>query len=823
MKREMLPMHRIDIAEAPALGSMRRSNASASAASVSAAVHNHQRSATDYVRMVTPTRVDHEQDYPDSRDDDEFVLQCGHTQCGYEDEQKPAPPPPSANGRSPPLASDSRVSMTSRLVSEGQRWYARLNPNQELKLLTNHFRDPRMEESYQVFTSMVDFLIARRILLFMLVFEVMAFLLFLYLKTACVTSVSDVVQDSISGYTSVMLAESSSSSSTSSSPSSSSSAGGASCSTYSVHSHLERSQVALMWAFAPLALLYGGFPLQWIEGSMRLRIGIYYIRRRWKAITTFIVLLWAVGLELFVYHVLLIVRDHMRTYIPQQLTCATTVDVPFIWYEHSQWTSRHDMALTLSTWVLIYGRTLAYSVIMGMMAVLATFAGIFSVSLKLDFTHVLFVSMSLWLLTLGFLIFGPSMSLNSTTSVNASKQSFLFLLCVLLPTVFTLMATYSTDRAARMAYAMKLRAERMNTTLKLDLSVKRIGLENQSVAPDEEEAMKDALARAGDMKKVQDVSIPFDDLELKEIISTNAHGEVLLADYYGTLVVLKRLVRSALTPEGLTDFKLRVDMLASLRHPNVVQFIGATFDNLSNVGFVLEYMERGDLFSLIRSPIPLTWSDPLLKIATDVAQGVSYLHNCEKPIVHRDLKSSNLLCTPTYSCKITDFCQSKRQSVAGAGLFSTMVGTAYWVAPEILRQERYDVQVDCYSFGVILIELETRKDPYYNVSTRGTMDLMRRVAAGELRPMIPESCSLRRRDLINRCLDSNPKRRPRMTAILHTLQHEVRQELVDLTMAENARDTRRMMLLQRHQQLNRRGVRDLLLVDDENGDGDSSE
>lgn len=806
----MLPMHRIDIAEAPALGS----NASASAVSVSAAVHNHQQAATDYMRIVTPTRVDHEPEYPDSRDDDEFQY-VGHTQYSSELEQKAAPPlvSASAHSRSPPVTSDSRVSMTSRLVSGGQRWYARLNPNQELKLLTNHFRDPRMEESYQVFTSMADFMIARRILLFMLVFEVMAFLLFLYLKTACVTSVSDIVQDSITGYTSVMLADSSSSSSSS----------GASCSTYSVHSHLERAQVALMWAFAPLALLYGGFPLHWIEGSMRLRIGVYYIRRRWKAITTFIVLLWAVGLELFVYHVLLMVRDHMRTFVPDQLTCGATIDVPFDWYQHSQWTSRHDMALTLTTWVLIYGRSLAYSVIMGMMAVLATFAGIFSVSLKLDFTHVLFVSMSLWLLTLGFLIFGPSMSLNSATSVNASKQSFLFLLCVLLPTVFTLMATYSTDRAARLAYAMKLRAERMNTTLKLDLSVKRIGLENHSVAPDEEEAMKDALARAGDMKKIQDVSIPFDDLELKEIIATNAHGEVLLADYYGTLVVLKRLVRSALTPEGLTDFKLRVDMLTSLRHPNVVQFIGATFDNLSNVGFVVEYIERGDLFTLLRSPIPLTWSDPLLKIATDVAQGVSYLHNCEKPIVHRDLKSSNLLCTTTYSCKITDFCQSKRQSVAGGGLFSTMVGTPYWVAPEMLRQERYDVQVDCYSFGVILIELETRKDPYYNVSIRGTMDVMRRVAAGELRPMIPESCSPRRRDLITRCLDSNPKRRPRMTAILHTLQHEVRQELVDLTMAENARDKRRMLLLQRHQQLNRCGVRDLLCVDDENGDGDSSE
>uniref|UniRef100_M4B2U1 Protein kinase domain-containing protein n=1 Tax=Hyaloperonospora arabidopsidis (strain Emoy2) TaxID=559515 RepID=M4B2U1_HYAAE len=229
----------------------------------------------------------------------------------------------------------------------------------------------------------------------------------------------------------------------------------------------------------------------------------------------------------------------------------------------------------------------------------------------------------------------------------------------------------------------------------------------------------------------------------------------------------------------------------------------------------MEYLKRGDVLSLLRSSIALAWSDPLLKIATDVAQGVSYLHNCDPPLVHRDLKSSNLLCTRTYSCKVSDFGESKRQLLPGK-LFSTIVGTPYWLAPEILREERYDMQVDCYSFGVILVELETRHEPYHDLPKNyTTIDIMMSVSRGALRPTIPVSCSPCRRKLITRCLDNDPRRRPKMTEILYALQHEVRQELLDQNSMDVVSDKRRMVLMQQHQRLNRRGLQNLMHAHDE--------
>ncbi|RMX62514.1 hypothetical protein DD238_007995 [Peronospora effusa] len=486
--------------------------------------------------------------------------------------------------------------------------------------------------------------------------------------------------------------------------------------------------------------------------------------------------------------------------------------MPLSLYDTSEWKniSKVDGPMTMLSWLQMYDVNLVYSLLMGVMAMLTACAGIVAVAMKLDFTHVVLLAVTEWITTLMLCFLGATPLFSSSRPV-MSNEAFLFVLCVFLPTCFTLTATYSEDRAARMAYASKVRAERINTTLKLDLSVKQIGLENRNaMTRGEKEALKRALSASGDMELLMTVSIPFADLKLKEILAKTPNGEVLVGEYHQTDVVVKRLAQSCLTAEGVAAFKSKVELLACLRHPNIVLFIGATFDNLSNVGLVMEYLERGDVLSLLRSPIALTWSDPLLKVATDVAQGVSYLHNCDPPLVHRDLKSSNLLCTRTYSCKVSDFGESKQQLLPGK-LFSTIVGTPYWLAPEILREERYDAQVDCYSFGVILVELETRHEPYHDLpKDYTTIDIMMGVSRGALRPTIPVSCSPCRRKLISQCLDNDPTRRPKMTEILYALQHEVRQELLDQNSTDIVCDKRRMVLMQQHQRLNRRGLQDLM-------------
>ncbi|CAH0479930.1 unnamed protein product [Peronospora belbahrii] len=684
-----------------------------------------------------------------------------------------------------------------------------MNPRMDLKLVSNHFRDEKMEESYQLYSSTVDFPVARRLMLALVLCESVVYFLYLQMKDTCIApSGNDYAWINLLGsFLQVDILVTSSKTTRVRT----------SCVAFIEPMAKDHKLTLLLWSFAPFAILYGMLPLKYVEGSMRLRIGVYYIRRHWKIIATLIVLCWSAGLAIFVHHILHGMRKNLQQSIANGMICALDTAMPLSWYDMSEWNkvSGSDGPMTLSSWLQVYDSKLVYSLFMGVLAMLAAFAGIVAVAMKLDFTHVLLLAVTEWITTLLLCFLGGTPLFSSSERV-MSNEAFLFFLCVLLPTCFSLTATYSEDRAARMAYASKVRAERINTTLKLDLSVKQTGLENRNaMSRDEKEALERALSASGDMELFMSVSIPFADLKLKEILAKTPIGEVLIGEYHQTDVVVKRLAQSCLTADGLAAFKSKVELLACLRHPNIVLFIGATFDNLSNVGLVMEYLERGDVLSLLRSPIALAWSDPLLKIATDVAQGVSYLHNCDPPLVHRDLKSSNLLCTRTYSCKVSDFGESKRQLLPGK-LFSTIVGTPYWLAPEILREERYDTQVDCYSFGVILVELETRREPYHDLpKDYTTIDIMMGVSRGALRPTIPVSCSPCRRKLISRCLDSDPSCRPKMTEILHALQHEVRQELLDQNSTDIVCDKRRMMLMQQHQRLNRHGLQDLMFAHEE--------
>lgn len=684
---------------------------------------------------------------------------------------------------------ESSRSSTTALMSDTaqQSWFARIEPSRDMNRISNRFRDERLEESYQLYTSMVDLAGARRTFLFILVAQILAYLFFVLLQTRCLG------------------------------PETPARINGTECFTYIMPEHVGYDFV--LWAFAPFALLFGLFPLKFLEKTMRLRIVIYYFRRRWKSVALLILLLWSVGLLVYMHRLLFAVRKNRQNMINDgETSCGKTIEMERSWYEESCFFDQHPKRtyMSLQYWILMYQGKIAHTIIIVVMSLVIAVTGIVSYTIKLDFPHIVFNSCAMWVTTLLLRVFGITFSQNSRPAHNYGLLGIL-LLAALLPSAITIIATYAEERSTRVAYASKVRAERMNTTLKLDLSIKRMGLENRNLPREEKEMIEEELLNASDTRVLQQVSIPFAELDLKDVLAKTPSGDVLLADYHGTQVVLKRLALSSCNPEGLKDFKARVQMLAMIRHPNIVLFIGATYDNLANVGTIMEYLERGDVFSLLRSSIALTWSDPLLKIATDVALGVSYLHNCDPPLVHRDLKSSNLLCTTTYSCKISDFGEAKRQ-VVGGGLFSTIVGTPYWLAPEILREEKYDTQVDCFSFGIVLIELETRKDPYFDRTEESTIDIMMQVARGTLRPSIPSSCSPCRRDLILRCLDADPKKRPKMTEILHALQNEVRQEVFDQNSYDQGRDRRRMMLMQSHQRLNRRGVRDLIVQSQDDSD-----
>jgi serine/threonine kinase 3 len=94
-----------------------------------------------------------------------------------------------------------------------------------------------------------------------------------------------------------------------------------------------------------------------------------------------------------------------------------------------------------------------------------------------------------------------------------------------------------------------------------------------------------------------------------------------------------------------------------------------------------------------------------------VCQGFEYLHNLDPPIVHRDVKAGNLLMNSDGDCKLADFGVAAR---LGTGQRQTQIGSPFWMAPEIISENPYDVKVDIWSLGITILELAEMKPPHFD-------------------------------------------------------------------------------------------------------------
>ncbi|KAL3664561.1 hypothetical protein V7S43_010314 [Phytophthora oleae] len=148
-------------------------------------------------------------------------------------------------------------------------------------------------------------------------------------------------------------------------------------------------------------------------------------------------------------------------------------------------------------------------------------------------------------------------------------------------------------------------------------------------------------------------------------------------------------------------------------HPHIITLIGIAWDSLSDMCVVLEFMDGGDLRTLLTSyeeaKHPVGFDKQKATIALHVCEALTYLHSLMPPDIHRDLKSRNLLLNRNFEAKLTDFGISKER------LDQTMtagVGTSLWMAPEVMLGEKYDVKADIFSLGVVLSELDVHTLPY---------------------------------------------------------------------------------------------------------------
>ncbi|XP_050380166.1 serine/threonine-protein kinase EDR1 [Argentina anserina] len=270
---------------------------------------------------------------------------------------------------------------------------------------------------------------------------------------------------------------------------------------------------------------------------------------------------------------------------------------------------------------------------------------------------------------------------------------------------------------------------------------------------------------------VSESEIPWEDLVIGERIGLGSYGEVYHADWNGTEVAVKKFLDQDFSGAALAEFKREVRIMRRLRHPNVVLFMGA-ITRSPNLSIITEFLPRGSLYRIIHRPHCQIEERRRLKMALDVARGMNCLHSSNPTIVHRDLKSPNLLVDKNWNVKVGDFGLSRLKHNTFLSSKST-AGTPEWMAPEVLRNENSNEKCDVYSFGVILWELATLKLPW---SGMNPMQVVGAVGFQNRRLDIPKEVDPPVARIIWQCWQTEPNLRPsfsELTVALKPLQRLV--------------------------------------------------
>ncbi|XP_011032503.1 PREDICTED: serine/threonine-protein kinase EDR1-like isoform X1 [Populus euphratica] len=249
--------------------------------------------------------------------------------------------------------------------------------------------------------------------------------------------------------------------------------------------------------------------------------------------------------------------------------------------------------------------------------------------------------------------------------------------------------------------------------------------------------------------------ICWEDLVFGERIGLGSYGEVYHADWNGTEVAVKKFLDQDFSGAALDEFKREVRIMRRLRHPNVVLFMGAV-TRPPNLSIITEFLPRGSLYRILHRPQCQIDEKRRIKMALDVARGMNCLHASTPTIVHRDLKSPNLLVDENWTVKVCDFGLSRLKHNTFLSSKST-AGTPEWMAPEVLRNEPSNEKCDVYSFGVILWELATLKSPW---SGMNPMQVVGAVGFQNRRLEIPKEVDPLVARIIWECWQTDPNLRP---------------------------------------------------------------
>nr|GEU98093.1 serine/threonine-protein kinase HT1-like [Tanacetum cinerariifolium] len=302
---------------------------------------------------------------------------------------------------------------------------------------------------------------------------------------------------------------------------------------------------------------------------------------------------------------------------------------------------------------------------------------------------------------------------------------------------------------------------------------------------------RDREASNNNNAKKEEWEIDLAKLDIRNVIAHGTYGTVYRGVYDGQDVAVKvldwgedGLATAAETANLRTSFRQEVAVWHKLDHPNVTKFVGASMgtsdlkipsNSTSNSDHnslpsraccvVVEYLPGGTLKKyLIRNSRKKLSFKIVIQLALDLSRGLSYLHS--KKIVHRDVKTENMLLDLNRTLKIADFGVARVEAQNPRDMTGE-TGTLGYMAPEVLDGKPYNRKCDVYSFGICLWEVYCCDMPYADLSFA---EVSSAVVRQNLRPDIPKCCPSAFASILKKCWDANPDRRPEMDEVVRLLE-----------------------------------------------------
>ncbi|KAI9907207.1 hypothetical protein PsorP6_003402 [Peronosclerospora sorghi] len=318
-----------------------------------------------------------------------------------------------------------------------------------------------------------------------------------------------------------------------------------------------------------------------------------------------------------------------------------------------------------------------------------------------------------------------------------------------------------------------------------------------------------------------------DEVVCLNVIGEGPSGVIFKGSYRGSVVAVKKMrmislpTKSSARENVEMELEVEAARMGSLRHPNTVLFMGACLQE-DYFCIVSEYCTRGSLFNVLHEPktsapsrmnkrkcselilrtpssstdttsdtaikkkVNLKWS-LRIRLALGAARGLLYLHSADPPLVHGQLKSTNILVDDSWNAKLADF--GTRRVAEAVGFDRNRMNSIdersallRWTAPELLKLGEERVHkgafpsdsaspqaVDIYSFGLIMWELTTSELPYADMHSNA--EIGEYVLSGCRPIMKPGQCDIQWAELMTRCWSHNPSKRPSAAEIVSALEN----------------------------------------------------